>query len=389
MSDRENPLAHWFGERKIVRLMLLAAILAVGVIHVESILSGVLFLWNVARPLITGAVIAYILEIIIKLLEKHLFPNSKNKWFIRSKRFLCILIAALLVLSILVLIFSIVIPGLADAFTLIGREFPSYFAQCKQWITENLENVPAVTDSIREFELDWPTLQGRVVDWAINGMGGQSLLSSTVSVISAVTGSIANFAISVIFAICLLVEKGKLQNQYRNVMSAAMDEKKNSILQHILTTANRCFAGFIVGQTVNGLIMGVLTWLGMRIIGMPYALIVGVISGTTALIPVIGGFIGAAIGTFLVFTANPSMAVWFLVFIIALQNIQGNLLYPRLVGNSVGIPSLWVLAAVSFGGGLGGIGGMMLAVPITATIYALTHEWVQKKKSLSKAPAQT
>ena len=155
--------------------------------------------------------------------------------------------------------------------------------------------------------------------------------------------------------------------------------------QTVLDIANRCFSGFIVGQTVNGFILGVLTWLGMRIFGMPYALMVAVLSGTSALIPIIGGYIGAALGTFLVFTANPSLALWFLLFIVALQTLQGNILYPRLVGNSVGIPSLWVLAAVSVGGGLGGIGGMMLAVPITATLYSLVHEWVQRKNADKKA----
>ena len=149
-----------------------------------------------------------------------------------------------------------------------------------------------------------------------------------------------------------------------------------------------------MGQTVNGIILGVLTWLGMRIFKMPYALMVGVLSGTTSLIPIIGGYIGAALGTFLVFTANPSLALWFLLFIVALQTIQGNVLYPRLVGTSVGIPSLWVLAAVSVGGGLGGIAGMMVAVPITATLYGMAHEWVnkrneqKKKEAAQQAPAQ-
>ena len=167
-------------------------------------------------------------------------------------------------------------------------------------------------------------------------------------------------------------------------MWASVSEKNNNKLQRIMQTANRCFSGFIVGQSINGLILGVLTWLGMRIFSMPYALMVGVLSGTTSLIPIIGGYIGAALGTFLVFTANPGLALWFLVFIVALQTLQGNILYPRLVGDSVGLPSLWVLAAVSVGGGLGGVGGMLVAVPITATVYILVREWVKKKKEAAK-----
>ena len=383
MSEQEHPLAKWFGDRKIVRLMLLAALLALAVIHIEFLINTLIMLWRVASPLIVGAILAYILEIIIKRFEKLFFPQSKNKWLCQARRPICILLATVLVVFLAVLMVSIIIPGLTDAFTVLSREFPNYFIQVKSWVMTTFSDIPTVTDYVKDLELDWAFIQDRAVQWAINGIGDNSLLTNTVTVISAVTGSIANFLISAIFAIFLLGSKQKLQNQYHNVMWAAVNEKRNGKVQHVLHTANRCFSGFIVGQSTNGLILGVLTWLGMRIFGMPYALMVGVLSGTTSLIPIIGGYIGAALGTFLVFTANPSLALWFLIFIVALQNVQGNILYPRLVGNSVGLPSLWVLAAVSVGGGLGGVGGMIMAVPITATVYTLVHEWVQKKKELA------
>ena len=381
MSENENPLRKWFGERKIVRLMLLAALLALGVIHIESLIYGLILVWNVAQPLILGAAMAYILEIIIKRLDKLLFSKAKNKWLQKSSRAICIFLAILLMLSIIVLLIFTVIPGLKDAVTVLGKEFPNYFAQAKAWAIEKLVSFPAAQEYIQGLEVDWAFIQDRIMNWAMNGISSGGLLSSTVTVISAVTSEVANFLISAIFAIFLLGSKAMLQSQFHHVLEAAMDEKKQTVIQHVLDTANRCFSGFIIGQTLNGLILGVLTWLGMRIFGMPYALMVAVLSGTTSLVPIIGGYIGAVLGTFLVFTANPSLAIWFLVFIVALQTIQGNVLYPRLVGNSVGLPSLWVLAAVSVGGGLAGFGGMLLAVPIIATIYALAHEWVQRKNS--------
>ena len=380
MSEREHPFAKWFGERKIVRLMLLAALLALGVIHVEKIIDTVALLWHVASPLIVGAAIAYILEIIVKLFEKNLFPKTKNQCLQKSRRFISILLATALLLSLIALIVFTIIPGLIQAFTVLGQEFPTYFSDVKKWVLENFGHIGAVREYVEPMELDWPIVQDKVINWAINGVGGTSLLTSTVTVISTVMGSIANFLISLIFAIFLLGSKKTLQSQSLHVIEASVSGKNNLKIRHVLTAANRCFSGFIVGQTVNGLILGVLTWLGMRIFGMPYALMIGVLSGTSSLIPIIGGYIGAALGTFLVFTANPGMALWFLLFIVGLQNVQGNLLYPRLVGNNVGLPSLWVLAAVSVGGGLGGIGGMMVAVPITATIYTLVHEWVQTKR---------
>ncbi len=384
MSEHEHPLSKWFGERKIVRLMLLAALLALAVMHVEFILDTVLRLWQVASPLMLGAILAYILEIIIKRFEKIFFPKSRKPWMCRARRPICILLATVLVVFLAVLMVSIIIPGLTDAFTVLAREFPNYFLDVKAWVLETFKDVPTVTDYVKDLELDWNIIQDRVVQWGIRGIGDNSLLTNTVTVISAVTGSVANFMISAIFAIFLLGGKQKLQSQCDNLIRVSISERNNNKLQRVLKTANRCFSGFIVGQSINGLILGVLTWLGMRIFGMPYALMVGVLSGTTSLIPIIGGYIGAALGTFLVFTAAPSLALWFLLFIVTLQTLQGNILYPRLVGDSVGLPSLWVLAAVSVGGGLGGVGGMLVAVPLTATVYILVREWVKKKKEAEK-----
>ncbi|MBR3015795.1 MAG: AI-2E family transporter [Clostridia bacterium] len=385
MQDRENSLVKWFGERRMVRLMLLAALLALGVIHIEFLIGTVRLIWRVATPLIAGAAMAYILEIIIKRLELVVFPQTKNRWLQKSRRSVCILLSFALLLSLVLLVVFTVIPGLVDAFTLLGQELPNYFTDVKNWLMETLKDVPQMTAYLNDLNLEWDAVQERVVNWALNGMLEGQLLTSTVTVIGAVSGGIANSFISIIFALFLLGDKENLHRHFHSVMNAAFSPQTNQRVQHILATANRCFSGFIVGQSVNALITGILTWLGMRIFRMPYALMVGVLSGTASLIPIIGGYIGAGLGTFLVFTANPPMALWFLLFIVALQTVQGNLLYPRLVGNSVGLPSLWVLAAVCVGGGLGGIGGMVVAVPSTATAYALIRDWVQKKNSETAA----
>jgi len=386
MQEPEHPLMKWFGERRIVRLMLLAALLALGVIHVELIVNTVLLLWRVASPLILGAVIAYILEIIIKRLEKIVAPRTKNRWLDKSRRSICILLAFVLLVSFFVLMVYTVIPGLVDAFTLLSQELPNYFADAKAWVLNAFRDVPEVTEYLNSLNLEWDSIQERIVNWAMNGVIDGKLLTSTVTMIGAVTGGIANFFISCIFAVFLLAGKQTLNRQFHSVLNASASERTNTRVQRVLTAANRCFSGFIVGQSVNGLILGILTWLGMRIFRMPYALMVGVLSGTTSLVPIIGGYIGAVLGAFLVFTVSPSMAIWFLLFIVVLQTVQGNLLYPRLVGNSVGLPGIWVLAAVSVGGGLGGIGGMMVAVPITATLYALIRDWVNKKEKESLPP---
>lgn len=384
-ENEKNNWIRWFGKRSIVRLMLLAAVLTLGVIHFQSLIQGILFLWGVARPLLVGAALAYILEVIIKRLERLMFPKSRAAWLQRSRRGICIALGAVLLIMLVMLVIYTVIPGLTEAVTLLARELPVYFAQLKQWAMQTFEEIPAVTEYLESLEFDWQSIQDRIITWALNGGNGGMLLSSTVTVIGAVTGRVANFLISAIFAIFLLISKNKLQTQYHRLMSALTTPPRKEKVQHVLDTANRCFSGFIVGQSINGLLLGIFTWLGMRIFGMPYALMVGVLSGTTSLIPIIGGYIGAALGTFLVFTVNPGLSLWFLLFIVILQTLQGNIIYPRLVGSSVGIPSLWVLAAVCVGGGIGGIGGMLLAVPLTATLYALVHEWVLKKEAAAQA----
>ena len=379
MSDRESkPKIAWFGERKIVRLMLLAALLTLGVIHFHWLVQGVLFLWHIARPLLVGGAIAYVLEIIIKRLERLYFPRSQKKWVKKSRRWFCILAAAALICFFVALVMVTILPGLTEAFTVLAREFPVYFDAAKKWALERTESFPTIQEKIQNLEFDWQSVQERLLNFAANGLSG--LLSSTVTVISAVGTRVFNFVISAIFAVFLLAGKEKLFRQYSRLMAAVCPPEKNEKIQHVFQTAHKAFSGFIVGQSLNGLILGLATWLGMLLFRMPYALMVGVLSGTMALIPIIGGYIGALLGTFLVFTASPGQALWFLLFIVVLQQISGNLIYPRLVGTSVGLPSLWVLAAVTVGGGLGGIGGMLAGVPLAATLYVLMQEWLRRKE---------
>lgn len=384
-DQQSHALTKWFGEKKTVRLMLLAALLTLGVIHFQWLLAGALFLWKVASPLLWGLVLAYILEIVISRLEAILFPGTKKKWLAGSRRWIAILIAAAVLASILSFILFTVLPGLADAVTLLARELPVYFAQFKQWAMEAFRSVPAITEPLSALEFDWPSIQQRLVDWAVQGMGSRSLLSSTVTVISTVTGRLTDILIALIFAVFLLGSKTRLTRQANRLLRVSLSEKNEARVRAVLAAANRCFSGYIIGQTLNGLILGALTWLGMRLFRMPYALTVAVLIGTASLIPILGGYIGAALGTFLVFTAAPEMALWFLLFIAALQTVTGNTLYPRLMGSSVGMPSIWVLASITLGGGLGGILGMLAAVPVTATLYAIVRQWVRRAEKEKEA----
>ena len=386
MDEKKKNGLTWFGEKKPVRLMLLGALLVLGILNFDALVNKLRFLWQVAQPLVTGAVMAYMLEVVVKRLERIYFPHSRRPIVIRTRRPLCIALATILVFSLLALIMIMVIPGLGEAFDLLASEVPKYLGQLQAWILENAHQFPAIAESVQDWQLDWTGIGVQIINYAFNGMGG--LLSSTVTVIGAVTGTVFNFFMSVIFAFFLLAGKDKLKIQTHRIIRAALPEKQADQLRHVISTTHKAFSGFIVGQALNGLILGAATWLGMSIFNMPYALIVGVLSGVTALIPIIGGYIGAIVGAFLVFTQSPGMAIWFLVYIIILQQIQGNVIYPRLVSSSIGLPGIWVLAAVTIGGGLGGVVGMLVGVPIAAVMYILAREMVQKKEKAAAAEGE-
>lgn len=379
MSEPEQRKSGgWFGNRRVVRLMLLAALLALGLMNFTTLCQYVGYLWHIAQPLVVGAAIAYVMELIVKYLEGLFFPKRQSPMAQKARRFLCVLLAAALMVGTVMLLLRMVIPGLADAISVLARELPVYVDRLQAWILENRAHFPPLADAVEEMQLDWEGLRNAVTTQLMGSFSG--ILSSTFSIITAVTGGVASFFMSLIFAVFLLVGKKKLRVQYDRVTRSFVPEKKLDIINHIFSVAHKCFSGFIVGQSLDALLLGVLTALGMLAFGMPYAVIVGVISGTTALIPILGGYIGAIVGAFLVFTVSPIQAFWFLVFIIVLQQVSGNLIYPRLVGSNIGLPGMWVLVAVTIGGGLGGIAGMLLGVPIMATIYALLREWIAARE---------
>ena len=380
MGEPRNAISRWFGERKAVRLLIFIALLSLGVMHSSEILGGLLFLLGACKSIFIGLAIAYVTEIITKRLENILFPKTRRKWFIKARRPMAIALALIAIISLLVLLVYIVIPGLTEAVTLLAREMPGYFYGAKTWALDVSADIPALRDAIEPLEFDWGSIQEKIVNWASGAAESHGLLSSTLSVVGAVSGTLADLFISIIFATFVLAGKDTLKRQCGRLLNAALKPRRRDQVMRVLATANRSFSGFIIGQTLYGLISGVTTWIGMEIFHMPYALIVGVLCGTLIMIPIIGGYLGVALGTFLVFTAAPSMAIWCLLFIAALQTVEGNIIYPRLIGSSLGLPGMWVLAAVSVGGGVGGIAGMLLSVPMTATLYNLTRDWVIKKE---------
>lgn len=332
---------------------------------------------SAASPLIVGGVIAYLVNIIMSFFERHWFPKSQKKAVVKSRRILCLIFAVLAMLAIVALVVLLVVPQLWDAVALLLNEVPEYIKKAVDW-TESLEILPEDIFAMLE-NIDWKSQVSKIISTVTSGVG--SVVGVAVNVVASVFSGVFNALLSVIFALYLLFGKERLGRQCKKVMTRYLKPGINEKILHVLAVINDCFHKYIVGQCTEAIILGTLCTVGMLIFRFPYATMVGALVAFTALIPVAGAYIGAGVGAFMIMTVDPMKAILFLVYILVLQQLEGNIVYPRVVGSSIGLPGIWVLAAVTVGGGVMGIPGMLLGVPLAAAAYRLLREDVNREKT--------
>lgn len=376
-------------EKKELKRYLIIAVLVIAVCFIIQNFSlfGTLISIAVSAlyPLILGVIIAYIFNIILARFEKYYFPKNKSKFITMSRRPICIVLSFLCALAIIALVLKIVIPELINAVKLITLGIQPMFNTVKDYLLKKLAEYPDIQkeaiELFNEFDvktLDWASITGKAADVIQNGIMG--IISSAVGIVGTLTGTITNIVLAVIFAIYLLLRKDKLLKDSNRFLKAYLNEKTNHRINKICHTANETFQSFFVGQFIEAILLGCFCFIGMSILRLPYAAMSGTLVGVTALIPIVGAFLGAGISAFIIFTESPMKALIFLIFLVILQQLEGNIVYPKVVGNSIGLPGIWVLAAVTIGGGLWGIVGMLLGVPLAATIYKLTFELLEKRE---------
>lgn len=369
---------------RIVKYFLLATLLILVIRYFDVLLGGAGNLWSIAWPLILGCVIAYVLNIVMRRLEKLYFPNTKSALVKKSRRPVCIVLSLLLIAAVFFLILRLVVPELAKAFVMIGQSIPVLFEQAVDWLSKNADTFPQTAEQLKSLQIDWNSLGDSVWNYLKAGVGG--FLNSTVSIVGSAVGAVINFVISLIFALYILSSKERLKDQAKRTIRAYVNPKWIVLGKRVLKTADETFSSFIVGQVTEAVILGSLCTAGMLIFRFPYAPMIGAFIGATALIPIVGAYLGAAVGAFMILTQDPLKAVLFIVFIIVLQQLEGNLIYPKVVGGSIGLPGMWVLAAVTVGGGLMGIPGMLLGVPVAATVYKLLAYDVNGRNKAGEQP---
>lgn len=324
-------------------------------------------MFGAATPLLLGCVIAYTTNILMSFYEKHYFPKTINKNLIKSRRPVCLISAFLTMILVLLFVINLVVPELISCIRLLAGQLPEAINNFAEWLdTQNIvpENIPDWLENI-----DWQTRISQVVGMLTSGIS--NVMDTVIGAVSSIFSGIVTGLIALIFAIYLLTGKEKLKSQFQRLMRRYVKESICSKLGYVLSVVNDSFHKYIVGQCTEAVILGTLCTVGMFILRIPYATMVGAVIAFTALIPVAGAYIGAGVGAFMILTVSPIKAIIFLIYIVVLQQIEGNLIYPRVVGTSVGLPAIWVLAAVTIGGGLMGITGMLLCVPLGAAIYKL------------------
>lgn len=339
-------------------------------------------LLGVLSPLITGCITAFVLNLLMKRLESWYFPHSQSPFVVKSRRPVCIFLSMLTWTLILALICTLVIPELVSSFTLIGKEIPPALQWLYHFVSDNLDGIPSLQQMLLNLNLNWSVLVQKLLSYISLGVG--DVINTALAVITGVFGLLTNLLIGIIFALYLLLDKERLMRQFSRLFEAHLKPKKYQQFLRLMRTANESFSSFIVGQFTEAIILGLLCAAGMFLLRLPYAAMTGAVVGATALIPIVGAYIGAGIGAFMILTVDPMKALFFLIFLIILQQIEGNFIYPKVVGTSIGLPGIWVLAAVIVGGGLFGIFGMVLGVPLAATIYKVLKNRVSRKLDRAK-----
>ncbi len=353
-------------------------LLFLGIHYCDGAIALISQILGAAAPVFVGFVVAYILNILMSFYERHYFPKwSAKKFVLKSRRIACMVLAIVTLVGIVSLIVRLVIPELMSCVKFLIAEIPPAMEELLS--NEFVVEVLPVTVLSELSKIDWKSSISTIMQVVTSGLG--STVSTIYSAVSSVFSAIVTFFISVIFAIYLLLGKENLLEQGTRLMNNYLRPRWVDKLMYLLKVVNDSFHRYIVGQCTEAVILGVLCIVGMLILQLPYAPMVGTLIGFTALIPVAGAYIGAGVGAIMIFTVSPVQALVFLIFILVIQQIEGNLIYPKVVGNSIGLPAIWVLATVTIGGSLMGISGMLIGVPVAAAVYRLIREDVHRRES--------
>ena len=376
---------------RVLLFIFAVALIIYSVFNMDTMLEFIKNSIVLIKPFLIGAVIAFVLNVPLRFFEHHVFCHIKHPKFKKVERGLSILLSLLLVWIALSLVVRIVVPQLIESISLLVSTIPGYVDYLTNFLSEYENDSEAIANFVKQIESISPqTLEQYTMNWLNDQVTAHALLSSafmsTVGIVSSVAAGVINFFVAFVFAIYILGSKEKLAVQARKICFAFFNRMHATYLVHVAQVSFAKMYSFITGQLIEAVILGSLCTIGMVIFRLPYAGMIGVLTGFCALIPIFGAFIGGAVGALLIFTVSPIKALTFVIFLVILQQIEGNFIYPKVVGSSVGLPAMWTLFAITIGGALMGLIGMMLFVPLCAIVFFLFTEIVAgrlKKNNIS------
>jgi len=382
----ENKAKRKLLSKWLIGIFAVCILIFLGVGHLNIIANAITWLVDLTFPLLLGAGMALVFNVPMQPIEKVLFAKTTKPALQKLRRPLAILLSFVAVLGIFVGISFLVIPELINACSMLMDTLASTVGELATLEKDIDYSAIPFGSEIAKINIDWPQLKTQLEHFS------EDLSTTFVTTLASGIGSLASgfvdFFIGLVFAIYILANKEKLTRQILRLIRAWFPKRFSKVLLHITSVCGNTFQLFIAGQATEAIILGTLCTIGMFILRLPYAPMIGSLVGATALIPVVGAYVGAIVGVIMILTVNPFKALIFLIFIVVLQQVEGNLIYPKVVGTKINLPAMWVLAAITVGGNLAGPIGMLIGVPAFSSIYALVREATvtreQKKKEASE-----
>ena len=361
--------------KKIRGLILFTIVAAVAAVHYRECLAVLARFINICSPFLLGAAIAFVLNVPMRKVEKVLMGRGARKKWHRPAG---LLITIILVAGVLFLVIFVVTPEVLRTMVSLSSSIPAFMERTLAQAEQLFARYPEIVEYLNSIEIDWPGTLRQIMSFLRNG--ATSVLDTTVSAAVSIVSGVTNFGIGFIFSMYILLQKEILCSQAKRLVRAFLPDRTAVIVIGIAKKTERTFSSFLAGQCAEAVILGTMFFVTMSLLNMPYAVLIGVLIAFTALIPVFGAFIGCAVGVFLMLMVSPFTTLEFIVVFLVLQQIEGNLIYPHVVGNSVGLPSIWVLMAVTVGGSMMGVVGMLLFIPLCSVFYSIGKNEVRRRE---------
>ena len=374
--------------KKIRELIVFTVLIVVALWKFDVVLGVIMAVWGIIFPFALGGAIAFVINVPMSFLEKKLFGKAKEKGSKAAGKLarpISLLLTIVWVVGVIVLVMFGLIPQLTATIGSLMNSIAEFIPQMQSWVREFTHNNREIMDLVNQVEFN----PNKAIQWGMSilGNGAGNFMNTTMTAVGSIVSGVTTFFIAFSFACYILFQKEKLHVQVRKVFFAFIPKRKAEVILEVCSLTYRTFANFLTGQCLEAVILGSMFVITLSILKMPYALLIGIIISFTALIPIFGAFIGCVLGCLLIFMVSPKQAILFILVFLILQQIEGNLIYPHVVGSSVGLPSIWVLAAVTIGGNLLGIIGMLIFIPLVSVLYTLFREYVYlrlKKQHIKK-----